>query len=343
MLLAISLAYADDTPSFNAASFVQLALDCVHQQYPNKIAHVLNDDADAQTPRQLYPAFYGCYDWHSAVHGHWQLARFLRLNPDSPQAAAAKAALEQSITAENIAVETAYFQAEGRSGFERPYGLAWLMQLHAELVQMDSRLATVLQPLVRQARDQVMEWLPKLNYPIRIGEHFQTAFAFGLMLDWARITGDAPFAELLVSRSRALYESDKECPLSYEPSGHDFLSPCIAEADLMRRVLPAIEYSIWLNRFLPGIGTDNWLPVAQVSDRADGKLAHLDGLNLSRAWMLQGMASALPESDQRKAALLQSAEQHQQAGLDGITSGHYEGQHWLGSFAMYLETRRGID
>ncbi len=333
---------AEDAAKFDADNFVTLALECVHKQYPNKIAHVLNDDADAQTPKQLYPAFYGCYDWHSAVHGHWQLARYLRLNPEGTHAHSAKTALELSITAANIAAEVNYFEAEGRSGFERPYGLAWLMQLHAELLEIDSPMASIMVPLVMKVRGQLSEWLPKLNYPIRIGEHFQTAFAFGLMLDWARTVNDHEFEQLLVQRSRALYGNDLDCPLNYEPSGHDFLSPCLGEADLMRRVLPADEYAVWLKTFLPGLGKSNWLPIAQVTDRSDGKLAHLDGLNLSRAWMLEGMVSGLPESDARHNQLKASAQTHKQAGLEGITSGHYEGQHWLGSFAMYLETQRGI-
>jgi len=341
--LMLTTVIAKQTPVvFEADDFVTLALDCAHKQYPNKISHVLNDDTDAQTPKQLYPAFYGCFDWHSAVHGHWQLARYLRLYPDGEHIGAAIAILERSITAQNIAVELAYFQEEGRSGFERPYGLAWLMQLHAELVEIKSPLAPILKPLVTHVRLQLMEWLPKLNYPIRIGEHFQTAFAFGLMLDWARVANDKAFEQLLVQRSRALYGNDRDCPLTYEPSGHDFLSPCLGEADLMRRVLSTAEYAQWLKAFLPRIGQNNWLPIAQISDRTDGKLAHLDGLNLSRAWMLAGIASGLPESDPRHAQLLASSQAHQQAGLDGITSGHYAGQHWLGSFAMYLQTGRGI-
>ena len=193
------IAISEDTESiqFNPDDFVQLALDCVHQEYPNKIAHVLNNDSDAQTPKQLYPAFYGCYDWHSAVHGHWQLARYARFNPGKPQAKSALDKLAQSITVKNITAEIAYLQAEGRSGFERPYGLAWLMQLHTELVEMQSPLAAVLQPLIQVARTQLVDWLPKLNYPIRIGEHFQTAFAFGLLLDWAQVVNDSEFEQLL--------------------------------------------------------------------------------------------------------------------------------------------------
>lgn len=326
---------------FEPDAYAQLALDCVHQEYPNKIAHVLNSDADVKRPRDLYPAFYGCYDWHSAVHGHWQLARYARRYPESPLAEQALAKLRQSITPVAITQEVAYLETEGRKSFERPYGLAWLMQLHTELVEMQSPLADTLKPLVLMSRELLAEWLPKLLYPIRIGEHAQTAFAFGLMLDWANTVGDREFAALITGRSRVLYQRDINCPLSYEPSGQDFLSPCIAEADLMRRVLSADAYAKWLSGFLPSIGENNWLPVARVSDREDGKLAHLDGLNISRAWMLQGMAAALPAKDRRKMALQLAAKVHRRAGLEGISSGYYAGQHWLGSFAMYLDSQRG--
>lgn len=340
LLLIVPLLHSEQ--EFDADSFVLLALDCVHKEYPNKISHVLNSGGDAQQPKQLYPAFYGCFDWHSAVHGHWQLARYVRQYPDTDNATRAEAALAVSITVDKIAAEVSYFQEKGRSGFERPYGLAWLMQLHAELLEINSPLAPVLEPLVEQARNQLTEWLPKLNYPIRIGEHFQTAFSFGLLLDWARVSKDTEFEQLLLQTSLRLYKNDKNCPLTYEPSGQDFLSPCIAEADLMRRVLSVDEFASWLAAFLPTVGQPSWFPIARISDRSDGKLAHLDGLNLSRAWMLEGIASALPVSDVRKKQLLESAQTHKLAGLEGIASGHYEGQHWLGSFAMYLLTGRGI-
>jgi hypothetical protein len=239
--------------------------------------------------------------------------------------------------------------APGREGFERPYGLAWLLQLGAELREWKdedaARWAAALAPLEALAADRLREWLPKLAYPIRGGEHFQTAFAFGLALDWARTAGDSGLEALLVSTSRALYLGDRDCPLGYEPSGHDFLSPCLAEADLMRRILPGEEFADWLARFLPGVGADrngDWLPVGRVTDRVDGKLAHIDGLNLSRAWMLEGIAAALPSADPRRASLQAAAAAHAVAGLAGVSDAHYAGSHWLGSFATYLLTGRGL-
>jgi hypothetical protein len=332
-----------------AAEFAALALTCVHQEYPNKIAHVMASDDDVGPPRELTPAFFGCFDWHSSVHGHWLLARLARTMPEAPFAADATAALGTSLTDERLAAEVAYVSADGRATFERPYGLAWLLQLVAELDGWDDLEARAwrerLRPLERVVADRFVDWVPKLAYPIRTGEHSQTAFAFGLVLDWARGTGREDVAELLTERSRALYMSDRGCPLEYEPSGQDFLSPCLAEADLMRRVLVGPEFAAWLGGFLPQIpldGDSEWLPVAVVTDRADGKLAHLDGLNLSRAWMLEGIASALPESDPRIPALQAAAAAHRDAGLAAVTGEHYEGGHWLGSFATYLVTGRGL-
>jgi hypothetical protein len=332
-----------------AARFAQLALDCVHKEYPNKIAHVLNSDADVTPPRALTPAFYGCYDWHSSVHGHWLLARLARLFPDTEFATAARAALARSLTPANIAAEVAYLRGPGRTSFERPYGLAWLLQLAAELRNWDDpqarQWAATLAPLEIESAQRVMAWLPKLQYPIRSGEHSQTAFAFGLMADWSQARGDVGMARLLEQRARAYYLQDRDCALRYEPSGEDFLSPCLAEADFMRRVLPAGEYSGWLAKFLPGIPRDgraDWLTPGVVTDRSDPKLAHIDGLNLSRAWMLEGIASGLPERDKRRAALLAAARAHAEAALPAVTGEHYEGGHWLGTFAVYLTSRAGI-
>ncbi|HJN45844.1 MAG: hypothetical protein CL477_06805 [Acidobacteria bacterium] len=333
-----------------ADRFGQLALDCVHQEYPNKIAHVLNDDGDARPPRELTPAFFGCYDWHSSVHGHWLLARVARLFPESPSAGLARSALSRSLTMSNIAQEVRYMRAPGRSGFERPYGVAWLLQLAAELREWDDpdarRWRAALVPLENAAALQIKEWLPNLTYPIRVGEHSQTAFAFGLILDWAHIAGDTEMLELIDSRIGDYYSGDRACPLSYEPSGHDFLSPCLAEADLMRRVVVADRFALWLRELLPDIPEDgdpsNWIEPAVVIDASDGKLAHLDGLNLSRAWMLEGIAGALAAGDARRPALLAAAAEHRAAGLAAVTGEHYEGGHWLGTFATYLVTERGL-
>jgi hypothetical protein len=334
----------------NAAErFASLALACVHKEYPNKLSHSLNSDADVAPPRKLTPAFYGCYDWHSSVHGHWLLARLVRTFPSASFASSAREALRQSLTAENIAQEALYLRAEGRASFERPYGLAWLLQLVAELREWDDpqarEMASSLRPLEQAALERMNDWLPKLSHPVRIGEHSQTAFALGLMLDYARATGDSKFADLLESKARQFYLGDKDCPSAYEPSGEDFLSPCLGEADLMRRVLPNHEFALWLRTFLPQISParkDAWLAPVVSPDPSDPKLAHLDGLNLSRAWMLEGIAAALPKGDKRLPTIMSVAEQHKSAGLSAVTGKHYEGGHWLGSFAVYLVTRRGI-
>jgi len=358
---------ASSFPQFDAAAaerFAKLALDCVGKQYPNKISHVLNSDADVAPPRKLTPAFYGCYDWHSSVHGHWLLVRLVRTFPDASFAKPARDALRASLTSENLKKEAAYVRGEGRASFERPYGLAWLLQLCAELREWDDpqgrQMSGDLKELEAAAVERLKAWLPKLSNPVRIGEHDQTAFALGLMLDYARGRSNTEFANLAADSARRFFLGDKNCPLNYEPSGEDFLSPCLGEADVMRRVLSQREFAGWLKEFLPQIPatpphrpsaklggtrkapTLNWLPVTVSPDPSDPKLAHLDGLNLSRAWMLEGIAWALPEDDPRRFHLLESAEAHRRAGLAAVTGAHYEGGHWLGSFAVYLTTQRGI-
>jgi len=347
---------AQHAPAFDLASaqrFAGLALACVHKEYPNKISHSMKSDADVAPPRKLTPAFYGCYDWHSSVHGHWLLAHLARTFPDAPFTPAARAALQQSLTPENIAQEVAYLNAEGRSSFERPYGLAWLLQLGVELHEwskaepngLPGELSANLQPLEQATVGRLRTWLPKLSHPVRIGEHDQTAFALGLMIDYARATRDEAFLSLLLDRTRYFFAADRDCPLAYEPSGEDFLSPCLAEADAMRRVLEPKEFAAWLTRFLPQIpknGSGGWLQPQKSTDPSDPKLGHIDGLNLSRAWMLEGIASGLPRTDPRLEALQKCSDAHRIAGLAAVTGEHYEGGHWLGSFAVYLITHRGI-
>ena len=350
--------FAEENPTFDAKAaerFAKLALACVGKEYPNKISHVLNSDADVAPPQKLTPAFYGCYDWHSSVHGHWLLVRQLRTFPNAPFAGATREALRKSLTAENLKQEAAYIRGKGRASFERPYGLAWLLQLCAELREWDDpqahEMLANLKPLEDAAVERLKTWLPKLSHPVRIGEHDQTAFALGLMLDYARSKPNEPFTRLLIDSARKFFLHDKDCPLAHEPSGEDFLSPCLAEADAMRRMLPPNEFAEWLRSFMPQIpttprrsesATANWLPVVVSPDPSDPKLAHLDGLNLSRAWMLEGIASALPNDDPRRAALEATVEAYRRAGLAAVTGEHYEGGHWLGSFAVYLTTQRGI-
>ena len=332
-----------------AARFAGLALSCLHREYPNKIAHVMASDADALAPHVLTPAFYGCFDWHSDVHGHWLLVRLARLYPSAPFTSQARAELARSLTPQNIAGEVSYLGREDRTSFERPYGLAWLLQLSSELRQWNDPQAQqwsdTLRPLETTAAARLKSWLPKLHYPIRIGEHDQTAFSFGLVWDWAGVAGDTEMRQLLADAARRFYAGDRNCPLNYEPSGQDFLSPCLAEADFMRRVLDRQSFHKWLTGFLPGIPhkpNTPWLQPGVVTDRADPKLAHIDGLNLSRAWMLEGIAHGLGRDDNRVAALLRAAKAHRDAALPAVTGEHYEGGHWLGTFAVYLTSGAGL-
>jgi hypothetical protein len=355
----IALPAAADTPAppaleaAAAGRFAALALKCLHQEYPNHISHTLASDADARPPRQLTPAFYGCLDWHSDVHGHWLLVRLLRQFPQAPFTDDARRALAQSFTDANIAAEVTYLKSAGRTSFERPYGLSWLLELASELRQFDDpdarRWSATLAPLETEAATRLKSWLPKLHYPIRIGEHDQTAFSFGLMWDWAGVADDQEMRALLSDAAQRFYARDRSCPLSYEPSGEDFLSPCLAEADFMRRVLPPARFATWLSGFLPQIPAgapaphaQAWLSPGVVTDRSDPKLAHIDGLNLSRAWMLEGIAYGLPPHDARRAALFASAAQHRDAALPAVTGEHYEGGHWLGTFAVYLTSGAGL-
>lgn len=328
--------------------FAELALACLDKEYPNSIKHVLQSDTDALTPSQMHPAFFGCFDWHSSVHGHWLLVKALKTFPDHPAFQKIKPRLAAHFTQANIQKELAYFQQEGRNSYERPYGMAWYLQLVSELHDWHEPEAQQwrqnLQPLEQEIKTKLKQWIPKLTHPIRNGTHSQTAFSFGLMLDYAEQVGDLNFQVFLQNHISRFYLKDKKCPINYEPSGHDFLSACLAEADLMRRVfLKPKAYQKWLKKFLPQIkhGSD-WLAVAVSTDPSDGHLSHMDGLNISRAWMLEGMASTMPINDKRRALLLRQANNHRQAGLAAVTGEHYAGGHWLGSFAMYYLTQSGL-
>lgn len=330
--------------------FANLALHCIHQEFPNVVKHMMNASDDVKAPRQLYPAFYGCLDWHSSVHGHWLLVRMLNTAQDAVDKDNIIKKLNISFTPENIQGELASLKRENNASFERPYGLAWFLQLTAELRQSPrpeaKKWLNTLLPLEEEIVARVSAWLPKLAYPIRTGEHSQTAFAFGLMLDWAKIVRNEEFEALLTSRVKDYYLADTQCPLIYEPSGQDFLSPCLAEADLMRRVMSKKDYSLWLKAFFPNLteNTSGWLLPATVTDKTDGKLAHLDGLNISRAWMIEGIMQALPDNDTRVPVLEEALKAHREAGLSAVFGDmHYMGSHWLGSFASYLETKRGLN
>ncbi len=310
--------------------FAQLALDCVHREYPNQIALRMKSDADLRPPRELTPSFYGCYDWHSAVHGHWLLARVGRVEPEF--APTARAALANTLNQDALRREAEYVRE--RPGFERPYGLGWLLALHAETRQWNEPWSDWLEPLADVAVKHLSTWIPKLSHPNRTGTHSQTAFGFGLALDWARATGNSAFEALLVAHSQRLYGDDARYALHLEPSGEDFLSPSLGAADLMCRVLDADAFARYFERAFPnGVA----LSVAHVSDPTDGRIAHLDGLNLSRAWMLRRLAHALPN---HAASLEPLADAHEESGLAAVSNAHYEGAHWLGTFAVYLLTLR---
>jgi hypothetical protein len=326
----------------------QIALANLGREYPNHIQHLMDGDQDAAAPRELHPVFSGAYDWHSAVHNYWLLVRLLRLMPEGGFVESARGFVDGRLNAADVAQECRYFDGPHRASWERPYGLAWLLQLTAELKECGTpearRWYTTLAPLEAVARERFRTWLPKLWYPIRSGEHSQSAFALGLLHDWARVSGDAPMQELVRAKGIEFHRFDVDGPLAYEPSGQDFLSPVLAEADLLRRLMPPPEFATWLGKLLPQLphSASHWLDPAVSRDPTDPKLAHLDGLNLSRAWMLEGIAAGLSADDPRRAALHAAADEHAEAGLAAIREETYEGSHWLPSFAVYLLTGRGL-
>ncbi|MGQ9489946.1 MAG: DUF2891 domain-containing protein [Anaerolineae bacterium] len=328
------------TPAL-ASRFADMALRCIGREYPYQPAHIITGPDDIATPRRLHPAFYGCFDWHSAVHGHWLLVRVLRRFPALPEAATIRAGLAANLTEGNLAAEAAYLGAPGRAGFERTYGWAWLLKLTEALLGWDDpdgrRWSAALVPLADVIVARYLEFLPQQTYPIRVGTHANTAFGLAFALDYARAAGHTALRDLAMQRSLDYYAADCDCPAGWEPGGNDFFSPCLAEADLMRRVLPSAEFPAWLGRFLPGLAAGEptcLLTPATVTNRGDGQLAHLDGLNLSRAWHMWAVAVALPPDDPRRAVLIDSAERHLEAGLVGVASGDYMGEHWLATFAL---------
>ncbi|HEY8227597.1 MAG TPA: DUF2891 domain-containing protein [Pyrinomonadaceae bacterium] len=326
-----------------ASRFAALALKCVAREYPNKPEHVVNDEADVRSPKLLHAAFYGCYDWHSSVHGHWMLVRLLKRFPSLPEGPRIRTALNASLTAPNIAAEVTYMQQPNRQSFERTYGWAWLLKLAEELNGWNDNDGKVwannLKPLAAQISKAYMSFLPKQNYPIRTGVHPNTAFGLAFAFDYANTAGDEPLKQLLIERSRSYFVNDKDYPGNWEPGGEDFFSPALMEADLMRRVLKPAEFATWFHAFLPGIVRGNptaLLEPAVVTDRTDPKLVHLDGLNLSRAWCLRNIAAALASDDPIRSVLMTAADKHVTAGLSHVASGEYAGEHWLASFAVYL-------
>ena len=336
-----------DLDSGTAERFAKLALACIDREFPNKPEHVLDSAADAKPPRAFHPAFFGCYDWHSSVHGHWMLVRLLKKVPDIASNAEIRKRLAAHFTRDAMLTEARYLDVKSNRSFERTYGWAWTLRLAAELQAWNDPDGKAwranLEPLVKSLVGRMKDFLPKLASPIRTGVHPNTAFALGETIDYARGAGDAELEKLAIDRARYYYGNDVVCPLAYEPSGEDFFSPCLEEADLMRRVLPREEFGNWLRRFLPGLqsGVLFRLSPAIVTDRTDPRLVHLDGVNLTRAWTHHAIARAVPAPDGRIRVLEDAAAAHARAGLARVSSGNYEGEHWLASFAVYLLTDAG--
>lgn len=358
-VLATTLLFTVGTPSMSAdappaakaealtkeraSAFAKLALKNLDQEFPHKPGIVWAKADEVKTPKEMHPAFFGSFDWHSSVHGHWMLVRVLKLHPDLPEGKKVREVLSAHLTADNIKAEAAVFARKEEKSFERPYGWAWLLKLAAELHTWDDSDARTwaanLKPLAELIAGRYVEFFPKQTYPVRTGVHSNTAFGLTFAHDYAKAVGDKKLLAAIEFRSKSYYGKDEDAPARWEPDGADFLSPSLCEADLMRRVLPAKEFREWLVKYLPGLAEGKPATLftpATVTDRSDGHLVHLDGLNLSRAWCMKGIASALPADDPVRKALLEAAAKHAEAGLKHVASGEYAGEHWLASFAVQM-------
>jgi Protein of unknown function (DUF2891) len=322
-----------------ASQFAAIALAHLTREYPNKLDHVLNGPEDVRSPSELHPLFHGSFDWHSCVHGHWLLAHLYRMFPSLPEAPRIGDLLDRQFAADRVAGELAYLSQPAREGFERPYGWAWLLMLAGELARHETvegrRWAAALQPLAAEFVWRFRTFLPKATYPIRVGTHFNSAFALTLALEYAEAVDDPGFAGSLREKAGAWYGGDTDCQC-WEPGGDDFLSPALIEAECMRRSVAPVAYGAWLRRFLPRLGHGNPVTLfvpAHVSDRGDGKIAHLDGLNLSRAWCWRSIARTMRGSDGRRSRARDAADLHLAASLPHV-AGDYMGEHWLATFAV---------
>ncbi len=332
-----------------AEAWAELVLKNIDIEFPNKMSLVYVDASQVKTPKQHFPAFYGCFDWHSSVHGHWVLARLLRTVPDLPIAPRIRATLTAHLSKANLDQETAFFDRDEHKSFERMYGWAWLLRLAMELDGWDDPDARQwrenLRPLERVLVERIAAYLPLLSYPIRVGQHTDTGIALAQVLDYAKAVDQPDLAVLVTKTAKTFYANDRDYPVAYEPSGHDFFSSCWNEADLMRRLLPASEFEAWLKVFVPKAKTqftDGTIEPVEVTDVTDGKLVHLAGLNLNRAWCLRAVANTLPADHELKQPLMTSARRHLKAGVKYVNSGHYEGDHWLATFALYAITESGL-
>ncbi|MFV0233445.1 DUF2891 domain-containing protein [Empedobacter falsenii] len=339
-----STVFAQELHLDQAKKIFELPTHCIKTEYPNKLGNVLGSDADLKTPKQLRPIFYGCFDWHSSVHGFWSIVKLLKDFPELDQNNEVRNELNQLISAENVAVEMAFFYDKNNKNFERTYGWAWLLQLQMELNNWQDKDAQIWAKNLRPLSDLIIvrykEYLPKLVYPIRTGTHDNTAFGLSLAIDYARSVNDKSFEKVIVTHANRLYGKDTKCNIAFEPSGSDFLSACLEEALIMSKIQQKEDYKEWLKDFLPQLFKKNFeLNPGIVSDRTDGHLVHLDGLNFSRATALYQIEHKLPELKQ----LNKIAENHLNYSLNNISNDDYMGSHWLGTFALYaLKTKQEL-
>lgn len=319
-----------------AQRLVNLPMHCVDIEYPNKLGQTIGGFKDLKSPKELHPAFYGCFDWHSSVHGHWSMVSLLKQFPKLENNAEIKSKLLKHISKENILKEVDYFLGKHNKSYERTYGWAWVLKLAEALHTWDDKIARELednlQPLTDLIVQKYLDFIPNLNYPVRAGEHPNTAFGLTFAWDYALVIGDESMLEMIKNSAIKFYLNDSDCPISWEPSGYDFLSPCLQEAAIMKRVLPRKVFTNWFANFLPQLKDINYqLAVGEVSDRTDGKLVHLDGVNFSRAWALFDIVKDLPSYNHLK----KIAYEHINYSLPNVVGDSYEGGHWLGSFAIY--------
>ena len=323
-----------------AAYLSELPLKCIGQQFPNKTSHTSNTAVDhVLLPQQLHPAFYGCFDWHSSVHGHWMLIKLLKEFPNLPNTAKIRAILNTTLTKDNLLKEAAYFDMPLASSWERTYGWAWMLKLGAELKNWNDadgkQWSQNIEPLMQKILVTWKKFLPKQTYPNRTGVHPNTAFGLTLAYDYAVAAGDTSFKNAITKAATDLFLKDTEAPVKWEPNGSDFFSPTLEEADLMRRILPEKEFLLWLGKFITTDDIKRLAVLPVVSDRSDLQIVHLDGLCFSRAWCMAGIAKLLPVADKRKSLLTKAAANHLKSALPNVVSGEYGGEHWLASFAVY--------
>lgn len=323
-----------------ATHLASLPMKCIGQEYPNKTSHTSASDSDhVVTPQQLHPAFYGCFDWHSSVHGHWMLIKILKEFRSLPEAASLRQQLNKSLTISNIQAELKYFDLPFTSSWERTYGWGWILKLQEELDNWNDsdgiKWSKALQPLSTKIVELWKNFLPRQTYPNRTGVHPNTAFGLVFALDYSRSSKDTSFENAITKSAVSLFSNDRNIPAEWEPNGSDFLSPSLEEADLMRRILDKTSFLKWFELFISKGGVKHLTILPVVSDRSDLQIVHLDGLSFSRSWCMKGIASALPAGNEMKSTLIRSSVHHLSTALANVASGEYGGEHWLASFAVY--------